>query len=144
MIFYSIVEETDTAYLTLVEDKVIVPAALMKPEQLKFIRNTFLDIIDEFNINLACVRVTESSSQSANEFRIGVEAVIQELYASSSIKKYYAGQISSISAKLGIKRDQFKPLVAGTETYNDYEGWGKMKPEARESLLSAFSALNLL
>lgn len=142
-IYYSVLEETDKEYITHIIDKVNVPTALKKPEQLKFIRNTFLDIIAEFNISVACIRVTESAAQGTSDIRIGIEAVIQELFASSTIQKYYAGQISSISTKLGISRDEFKPYAAGTEVYNEIDGWKKLSLEQRESILSAFSALNI-
>ena len=143
VVFYSIVEETEKEYITHVIDKVNVPSALLKPEQLKFIRNTFLDIIEEFNISLACVRITESSAQVTNVTRIGIEAVIQELFASSSITLYYAGQISSITTKLGIQRDEFKPLADGSKVYKKFDNWKQLSNESRESILSAFSALNL-
>ena len=143
-IFYAIIEENKTEFRTHVIDRVNIPSALAKPEQLKFIRNTFLDIISEFGISVACVRVTESTAQGVSDIRIGIEAIIQELFASSTIQKYYAGQISSISKKLNIKRDEFKPYADGTKTYNDFDGWKKLSLEHRESILSAFSALNLI
>lgn len=143
-IYYAIVKEQNDAIAILVIDKVVVPSALIIPEQLKFIRNTFLDILSEFNVNLACIRVTEANAQSPNRFRISIEAVIQELLASSTVSHYYSGQISNISAKVGFERNLFKAYVDGSQKFNDIDDWSIYKPEHREALLSAFSALNLI
>jgi len=143
-IFYAIVKENKDSFEIISIDKLVVPTALIIPEQLKFIRNTFLDIVDEFNINLACIRVTESTAQQTSNFRIAIEAVVQELFASSSIEYYFSGQISNISAKLSFNRDLFKSYVAGTVSYLDLDGWSKYNSESREALLAAFSALKLI
>lgn len=143
-IFYAIIKETpDTVEIVLI-DRLVIPNALILPEQLKFIRNTFLDIIVEFDVNLACIRVTEISAQQTNNFRIGIEAVIQELFASSPIEHYFSGQISNISAKLSFTRDLFKSYANGTISYRDLNDWSKYNLESREALLSAFSALKLI
>lgn len=110
-IIYSIIKEEGEDREIILIDKVNVPIALQIPEQLKFIRSTFLDIIFENQVNLACIRVTEPTAQKISIERINIEAIIQELIASSSIEKYYIGQISTISAKLGIARESFKPLI---------------------------------
>ena len=144
IVFYAIVEEMEDSYEIKIVDKLVVPVALLAPEQLKFIRNTFLDILSEFKINLACIRVTESAAQNPNAFRIGLEAVILELFASSSIERYYAGQISNISSKLDINRDMFKLYVDNTKAYEEIDTWGEFKPESREALLAAFSAFKLI
>jgi hypothetical protein len=144
VIYYSIIEEKeDKTFEFLVLDKVIVPIALQLPEQLKFIRNTFLDIISEFQVNKACIRVTESMAQTTNSKRISIEAVIQELFASSTVQRYYVGQISNISAKLSIPRDELIPLIEGKQKYKDIDDWNAYSKEIRESILSSFSALNL-
>lgn len=143
-IYYAIVEEQNETVNILVIDKLIVPTALIVPEQFKFIRNTLLDILDEFNVNLACIRITEANAQTINKFRISIEAVIQELLASSTVSHYYSGQISNISAKLKFERSLFKPYVEGTNAYSNIEDWTSYKSEHREALLSAFSALKLI
>lgn len=86
---------------------------------------------------------TESNAQSINITRIYIEGVIQELFASSTIVKYYVGQISSISANLGIERATFKPFAEGKENFMEIENWKSFSLEQRESLMSAISALNI-
>lgn len=143
-IIYSIIKQEGEIKEIVITDKVNVPIALQVPEQLKFIRSTFLDIIFENQVNLACIRVTESTSQKISIERINIEAIIQELIASSSIEKYYVGQISTISAKLGIARENFKPLIESkTNDCKFFDGWNKYNKEEKESLLAALSAFNI-
>ena len=142
-IFFSVVSyDNEELEITLI-DKIINPKALGLPEQLKFLRNTLFDIINEFAITNACIRITESNAQRNNITRIYIEGVIQELFASSTIVKYYIGQVSNISANLGIQRASFKPLVKGEEIFLEIENWVNYSKEERESIMSAVSALNI-
>lgn len=142
-VYFSVVSyENEELEITLV-DKINNPKALSIPEQLKFLRNTLCDIINEFGITNACIRITESNAQSVNITRIYIEGVIQELFASSTIVKYYVGQISSISANLGIERATFKPFAEGKEIFMEIENWKSFSLEQRESLMSAISALKI-
>lgn len=143
-VIYSVIQETDDSKEIIVIDKVNVPIALEIPEQLKFIRSTFLDIVLENQINLACIRVTESIVRKISVERINIEAVIQELIASSSIEKYYVGQIATISAKLGIAREKFKPIIESKESKCEFfDDWNQYNKEEKESLLAALSAFNI-
>lgn len=142
-IFYCVVREEESNIELVLVDKVIVPKSLNTPEQLKFVRNTFMDILRENNVELACIRITESNARSTSIPRLYLEGVIQELLASSSVHKYYVGQISSISSKLGIERDNFKPFATGKTTFRDITIWNEIPSESRESILSSISALNL-
>lgn len=124
-------------------DRVVIPKSLSVPEQLKFLRNTLKDIINESKVEFGCIRVAESSAMSTNTTRLYMEGIIQEVIASSSIKKYYVGQISSISSKLGIQRDEFKPLAKGQVIFLELDIWPSLNLEERESVMSSISALNL-
>lgn len=124
-------------------DKIVNPKSLDVPEQLKFIRSTLSDIINENNVNVACIRITESNAQQVSVDRIYMEGVIQELIASSTITKYFVGQISNITSRLGIDRSDFKPYAKGEKVFLEIERWGNLSLEERESLMSAASALNL-
>ncbi len=121
-------------------ESINVPKALNRPEALKYIRNNFLDVLHEYKIERAGLRVTESNSQHLNIDRIEIEGVIQECFASSSLKSYYCGQISSISAKIGIERAQFKPLVSGAAMFDRVENWQNLAKEEREAVLAALGA----
>jgi hypothetical protein len=111
------------------------------PERLKYVRSNLLDVLREYSVEKAGIRVAESSAPKTNIERIQIEGVIQETFASSGLTSYYVGQIASISAKLNIERNTFKPLVEGKETYG-IEGWKKMALEQREATLCAVGAVN--
>ena len=142
-VVYSIIKEKDDENLEIsIVDKVNVPVSMEIPEQLKFLRSTFLDIIYENKVNRGCIRVAESTAQKVSRDRISIEAVLQELIASSTIEHYYIGRISNISSKLGIDRNQFKPIIE-SNTCKFFEDWNTFNKEQKESLLASLSALNL-
>ncbi len=142
-LYFSIVSYEKEVLGIVLIDKINNPKALNTPEQLKFLRNTLCDIINEFAITNACVRITESNAQTVSIPRIYIEGVIQELFASSTIIKYYVGQISSISSHLGIERAKFKPYAEGKEIFLGIENWETYTLEERESLMASISALNI-
>ena len=123
-------------------EKVKIPKALSIPESLKYLRNTILDILREYGVEKAGIRVTESNSQSLNIHRIQIEGVIQEAFASSNLISYYCGQISSIAARVGIERADFKRFIDGEMDYNLIEAWGGLNKEGREALFTALGAVN--
>ncbi len=122
-VYFSVVNEQDEVLEIKLVDRIVVPKSLETPEQLKFLRSTLGDIIFENKITLACIRITESNARKIRIPRIYMEGVIQELIASSTIQKYYVGQISSISAKLGMDRELFKPLAIGKEVFIELKIW---------------------
>lgn len=123
-----------------VED-IRIPAAFSVPDGLKYLRSNLLDVLREYAVEQAGVRVTESIAQSPSIERIQIEGVIQESFASSNLSRYYVGRAASISSRLGIDTAEFKPLVDGKETY-DIGNWDKMKKEEREAVLCAVGAVN--
>lgn len=119
-----------------------IPIAFSTPEALKYVRNNLLDILREFEIKYAGIRVTEPSAQMPSIPRIQIEGVIQEAFASSALNGYYVGQISSISARIGIDRSDFKSYVDGTNQWH-VDGWEDLKKEQREALLCAVGACHV-
>lgn len=130
--------DTDSNTVLNVED-IRVPAAFFVPDALKYIRNNLLDLLREYAIDRAGIRVTEPSAQAPNIARIQIEGVVQEAFASSLVKHYYIGHISSISARLEIPRTDFKKYVEGDLEW-PVENWAKLTKEQREALLCAAGA----
>ena len=120
-------------------ESIKVPVAFSVPERLKYIRSNLLDVLHEYKVEKAGIRETEPSSQHLNIERIQIEGVVQEAFASSALKAYYVGQISSISAKAGFDRSEFKPYVDGEKDFN-VENWKELDKEAREAVLCAVGA----
>jgi len=121
-----------------VED-IRIPIAFATPDALKYVRNNLLDVLREYEIERAGIRVTEPSAQTTSIDRIQLEGVIQEAFASSNLLDYYVGQISSISKKLGILRTDFKRYIEGELQWN-VENWEAMNEKQREALLCAIGA----
>jgi hypothetical protein len=120
-------------------EKLRIPIAFDVPDALKYVRNNLLDLLREYEVTYAGIRTTEPNAQSKNIQRIEIEGVIQEAFASSTLKGYYVGQISSISARLKIPRADFKQYVDCTKEW-PVDGWSALTNDAREALLCAIGA----
>lgn len=120
-------------------EEIRIPAAFSTPDALKYLRSNLLDILREYEVECAGVRITEPNAQSMSIERIQIEGVIQEAFASSELRSYYVGQISSISKRLGFDRTRFKPIVGG-ENDLGVENWDDMSKEGREAILCAIGA----
>jgi len=122
-------------------EEIKIPAAFDIPESLKYLRNTILDILREYEIVAAGVRATEPSAKKMSLARIQIEGVIQETFASSSLKAFFVGHIATISSKIGIPRSDFKRMIDG-EIAPAVAGWAAMTPAKREAILCAKGAAN--
>ncbi|WAE58083.1 hypothetical protein [Vibrio alginolyticus] len=106
-------------------DCIKVPAALHLPEQLKYIRNTVLDVISEFEVTLAALKVVEGNSQNNSDMRMYIQGVIQESFSSSAVKRYYVGRKQSIASKLKITIDEYDEFVQGKKQCELVENWAE-------------------
>jgi hypothetical protein len=122
-------------------EKIIIPAVLSKPEQLKFARNTILDILREFKVNCAGVRVTEGNAQNKDTGRLFLEAIFMESFASSNISSYFIGRKTSISSKLNISIQEYNEIVTGNANIKNTTGWPTTKIQPpREAIMVAMAA----
>lgn len=123
-------------------DKIVVPTAMAWPGALKYVRSNLLDILREYSVGGAGIRLTENNARSPNIDRLHLEGVIQEAFASSDLQGYFAGAIPALSARLGISSADMKPIIAGKNEFG-IEGWTEMSDKEREALLAAMVALNV-
>lgn len=135
------VYDSDENSIINVED-IKIPKALPPPEALKYVRNSILDILREYEIQKAGLRIIESNSKTIVIRRLEIEGVIQEAFASSTLSSYFCGQISKISAKLSMVRADFKKYVDGELEYKRVENWAKFDKEQREAVLTALGAIH--
>lgn len=143
-IHYSIVERLDDTSMKIISiDEVVIPKCLSLPEKLKHIRNNILDVINEYNISYAGVRITEPFSLNQDINRISIEAVIQELFASSCLQSFYVGSISTISKRNKFNRDNFKKYITNEIEYPLIPNFKKYKPPIKEAILTAVGAFNV-
>jgi hypothetical protein len=131
--------DTEEECIINIED-IKIPNALPTPEALKYVRNNVLDVLREYDIQKAALRIVESTSRTLVIRRLEIEGVIQEAFASSMLASYFCGQIASISAKLGMERSDFKRYVDGELNYDGVENWNELTKEQREAALTAFGA----
>ena len=142
-VYYAITTLEEEKPVLRVCDVIKVPSALEIPEQLKFLRDTFLDIIYENDVKFACIRVVEANAQSYYYHRLYIEGVLQEMIASSTIERYCLGRIASMSGRLGIDRKDFSTLLS-SDKCDFIAEWGVTKNrEKREAMLASYSALSL-
>ena len=120
-------------------ERIVVPSAFHWPEALKYVRSNLLDVLREYRVERAGIRLTETNAQSLNIQRIQIEGVIQEAFASSDLSGYYEGAIATIAARVGMERAAFKKMVEGA---NDLEiaNWDAMDEKKREAILTAMGA----
>jgi hypothetical protein len=138
-IFYAIISTKSNAVLNV--DNVKIPQSLSIPEQLSFIRTNFIDIFVEYNIKRAGIRVTESFAGGGAITRVQIESVLQEMLSSVPLDSYYIGQISSISSRIGIKKEDFKNYRDDKVDLKLFDGWKDHNCEEKEALLTALGAL---
>ncbi len=98
VVTFAVIDTDDNSVVNV--EKIKIPAAFETPDALKYVRSNLLDILREYDVERAGIRVTESSADGTSVERIQIEGVIQEAFASSDLKAYYVGQISSISARV--------------------------------------------
>lgn len=129
----------DTEAETIVNvEEIKIPAAFETPAALKYVRSNLLDVLREYQVERAGIRVTEGMATPSID-RVQIEGVILEAFASSELRSYYVGQIASISKRIGIDRADFKPFVDGKKDPG-FENWAKTSKEAREAILCAIGA----
>ena len=93
----------------------------------------------EYKVDRAAIRAIEPNAKKLSVERVQIEGVIQEAFASSDISEYFVCQIATITALLGISRDQFKPMVAGTSDAG-IPNWAQFNQHQREAILCAKGA----
>lgn len=143
-VFYTIIELKEDDSFSLREQELIIPKSFDIPNKLKYVRKTLLDIFKEYNVVRAGIRITENNVPSPDLFRIMLEAVIQELIASSNVEFYFTGVKGSIASKLGIGNDGAIGLfIDGSQDFNNITDWKSFSMEHRESILVGFASITL-
>lgn len=122
-------------------EEIVIPSAFDVPDALKYVRSNLLDVLREYQIERAGLRVTEPIAQHLSVERVQIEGVIQEAFASSALQFYYTGTIATIAGRIGEDRNSIKPMVKGTRDPG-VEGWADHSDIEREAILCAMGAVN--
>ncbi|WP_183560875.1 hypothetical protein [Mucilaginibacter sp. SP1R1] len=139
-VLYSIVEDNNDSY-EVINQELIIPVSFNLPQKLKYIRKTFLDILNEYVVLRAGIKLTEYSGyQSPDVNRVMIEGVILEMLASSKVERYFAGTKVSIAASLGLAADgTITRIIDGHETYAGIADWPTISKEHRECIMTALA-----
>ncbi|XPF93129.1 hypothetical protein ACM9HF_14010 [Colwellia sp. RE-S-Sl-9] len=137
---FSIFDTVENSIINI--EEIAIPNALTVPERLKYIRCNILDVLREYEVEKAGIRLSEPSARQLNIDRVQIEGVIQEAFASSNLDNYYYGAISTIAAKNNLDRQSIKPLVKGDVNHDDIENWQELSEKEREAVLTAIGASN--
>ncbi len=138
--FIVIEKDIDDNYTLINEEVIKVPIALSFPEQLKYIRNTVIDILREYEITFAGIKLTESIA-TADLNRVQFEGVIQEAFSSSEVKDYFSGRKLSIMKRLGISKTTYDSILNGEQEY-PIINWDRLtNKNLREAALVAIGAI---
>ncbi|MFD3348518.1 RuvC family protein [Alteromonas macleodii] len=139
---FVVIEAVQEIYQVVNNEVIKVPAALDFPEKLKYIRNCVLDILREYSISVAGIRVTEGNSQNMDITRLQIEGVIQEAFSSSDVQHYFSGRKTSISSRLKINTDDFDEIIKGRKEFKQVGNWELLRNSpSREATLAAMGAL---
>ena len=139
---FAIVQGTPSQGFTLLNaSAVFIPPALETPRKLQFIRTTLLDVMDEYAVTRAGLRLAEGTAQQRNPFRLNLEGVVQELLASSNVERFVSGPIATIASLLGQRdRKVIKALITGEASPAYAMDWASLSVDEREAVLMAVSA----
>lgn len=124
-------------------ESINVPAAFHWPQSLKYVRSNLLDILREYRVDRAGIRLAEPNSQSINCERIHIEGVIQEAFASSDLDGYYEGAIATIAKRVGVERTAIKKMINDGDNDLNVVGWADFDNKQREAVLTAIGAANV-
>lgn len=146
-IYYCLLEQYSDGSLNYLDISYLnIPLSLQWPEALNFVRNTVLDILLQYKVERAAIRICEFGTiiNSPIIERSYIEGVLQESIASSSVKKYLTGKIAEFTSLLSMKRDEFKKYADAELEYSNIplgQNWNKFSLEERETILVANAAL---
>lgn len=138
---FVVIDYTDSEADILNVETIKIPLALDFPAKLKYVRNTVLDIIREYDIQVAGIRIAETVSENVNINRLHIEGVIQEAFSSSSVNSYFTGQLMSISKKLDINKEFYRDLLKSKSQYAKINRWALCtNSESKEAALVGYGA----
>lgn len=120
-------------------DVINIPKTLSIPEQLKYIRNNILDILREYDVNLASIRVCEANIKNPSIERLYIEGVIQEAFSSSHVKQYFTLRKQGIYRRLEISSADYDKTINGELAIMDIDT-AEYDSATNEAILAALAA----
>lgn len=141
IIYFSVFNSIEEEIINI--EKIIVPQMLIIPEKLKYIRNNILDLLREYNIQKAGIRICESNSQNIDIERLYLEGVIQETFASSQVEGYKTLRLSGIASYFDTNATELKKYIEKKHNDTGIEiDVSNFSKEQIEAILVAIAAAN--
>ena len=111
-IHYAVFDSLGGSFVTV--DNITVPLALSVPDRLKYLRSNLIDLLEEYNIDKAGIKVVENNVSNPNVDRLYIEGILIEALASrknivlttfvlSQIAKVHSCDIKTIQKIIGKK-----------------------------------------
>lgn len=150
IVYYCIIEKLPDDSINYLDiSQINIPLSIDRPEALSFTRNTLLDILEQYKVTNAVIRIAEYGGTINNIAieRFYIEGVIQESLASSSVSKFLAGQIGELTRVARIPKTDFKKYASAEINFENIPAsldWKKdLSLENRECILACIASLNL-
>ncbi len=121
-------------------DVITIPKALEVPEQLKYVRNNVLDILREYQVERAALRVAEGIAKNQSIPRYYLEAVIQEAFSSSNVIAYQVVRMSSIMSRLKLNKADYNLILESKSSINNIDNSSFKKP-MNEALMASLAVV---
>lgn len=118
-IFFSVFNSIENQFKNV--ETIHIPQALIMPEQLKYVRNTILDLLREYHIQKAGIKITEGNAKSLSIERLYIEGVIQETFASSPVESYKTMMLSGMASCFNTKTKELKKYIEKEENKTGIE-----------------------
>ncbi|HCU14306.1 MAG: hypothetical protein E6995_14755 [Enterobacteriaceae bacterium] len=122
-------------------DTIAIPKMLEVPEQLKYIRNNILDVLREYKIEFAALRVAEGIAKNQSITRYYLEAVIQEAFSSSNVTNYQVLRMNTIIKNLKINKEQYDLILESKSSLLDIDN-SEFKKVMNEAFMASIAAVN--
>ena len=148
-VYYTIIEPSDSGYQIVSISKLIIPKSTDLPNKLSYIRNTFLTIIEQYNIAYAGIKLLEGNARTSINnsmiFRFNVEGVIMELFSNSSVLQYFIGVTSNIASILNIDKASPQEMLSQLVDLSNYktDDDKTLKDEHKDAIIVALAALEM-
>ena len=139
---FVVIGNNDDRFEVVNSELIKVPSALDFPEKLKYMRNCVLDILREYSIVYAGIRVAEANTKNLDITRLHIEGVVQEAFSSSDVCGYFVGRKTSIAARLKLKPKQIEDILNGEYEYTGIGNWKILSQKSsKEAALVAMGAV---
>lgn len=109
----------DSEKKEIITEEIFAPLILEMPERLKYLRFSIIDILKQYNIEYAGIKIIEYGSFKQETMnRLYIEGVIQETFATSNLKEYYLHRKNFLNSCIDSKEIKIDNLIKDSNEFN--------------------------